>query len=244
MTTSPLTTGQLEQLRFLDSCTVANAIETFDVRLRNTGFADSQVRCMFENLPPLVGYAATARVRTSTPPMEGAQYLDTTGWLDSILSIPAPRVIVLKDVDRHPGLGALVGEVHASILLALNAVGLVTNGGVRDLPGVRKIGFQMFAGNVTVSHAYAHILEFGTPVEIGGLRISPGDLIHGDRHGVLAIPIELAPQIPLVAEKLNEKDRKIISVCQEPDFSLENLRSVLRELNLKPKAAGSANKEK
>src|ERR1035437_487375 len=141
MTTSPLTTGQLEQLRLLDSCTVANAIETFDVRLRNTGFADSQVRCMFEDLPPLVGYAATARVRTSTPPMEGAQFLDTTGWLDSILSIPAPRVIVLKDVDRHPGLGALVGEVHASILLALNAVGLVTNGGVRDLPSVRKIGF-------------------------------------------------------------------------------------------------------
>jgi regulator of RNase E activity RraA len=176
--------------------------------------------------------------------MEGAQFLDSTGWLDSILGVPPPRVIVLKDVDRHPGLGALVGEVHANILLALNAVGLVTNGGVRDLPGVRKIGFQMFAGNVAVSHAFAHILEFGTPVEIGGLRISPGDLLHGDRHGILTIPIDIAPEIPAAAEKLIGREQRIIRVCQEPGFTLEKLRNLLGELHPKTKTAGAAHKEK
>jgi regulator of RNase E activity RraA len=244
MTTGPLTNGIIEQLKLLDSCTVANAVEKFDVRLRNAGFVDSRVRCMFEEFPPLAGYAATARVRTSIPPMEGPSYLDSTGWLDSILKVPPPRVIVLQDVDRHPGLGALVGEVHAGILMALNSIGLITNGAVRDLPGVRKMGFQCFAGNVTVSHAYAHVLEFGIPVEIGGLRISPGDLMHGDRHGVLKIPIEIAPEIPPVARKLMEADERIMNACRAPDFSLEKLRRLLQEMNLRPDATGPAHKGK
>lgn len=93
----------LEKLRRLDSCSVANAIETFDVRLRNTGFTDSALHCIFPDFPPMVGYAATVRVRTSDPPMEGDEYYYRLDWLDHVLSIPAPRVIVLQDMDRDPG---------------------------------------------------------------------------------------------------------------------------------------------
>ena len=58
------------------------------------------------------------------------------------------------------------------------------------------MGFQLFAGSVSVSHSYAHIIEFGEPVEIGGLKIQSGDLMHGDRHGVLTIPLEMPPRYP------------------------------------------------
>src|SRR5262245_5419118 len=128
----PLTTEQLEPLRLLETCAVANAIETFDVRLRNEGFTDATVRCMFPRLKPMVGYAVTATVRSSNPPPDRHDYMDRTDWWNYILSIPAPRVVVIQDVDQNPGTGSLLGEVHSNILMALRCVGAVTNGAVRD----------------------------------------------------------------------------------------------------------------
>jgi len=110
MKTDPLPPELLEELSAIDACTVANAIETFDVRLRNVGFAGSGIHCMFPKFPPLVGYAATARIRTSEPPMEGHIYHERTDWWDHILSIPAPRVVVVQDIDNHPGLGESGGD--------------------------------------------------------------------------------------------------------------------------------------
>src|ERR1700681_2881709 len=102
MTMNRLEPVQLEKLRRLNSSSVANAIETFGVRLRNTEFTDSTVRCIFQDFPPIVGYAATLRVRTSEPPMEGDSYYYRLDWLDHLLSIPSPRILVLQDMDPHP----------------------------------------------------------------------------------------------------------------------------------------------
>jgi 4-hydroxy-4-methyl-2-oxoglutarate aldolase len=219
----------LEKLQALDGCTVANAIETFDVRLRNIGFANSSVRCMFHDLPPMVGYAATARIRTSEPPMEGHSYHERTDWWDHILSIPQPRIVVVQDIDSHPGRGSFVGEVHANIFLALECAGLVTNGAVRDLPPVRATKFPLFAGCISVSHAYAHIFDFGGIVEIGGLKIQPGDLIHGDRHGVQTVPRDIADKIPAVAKQLLAKEQQLIALCRSSDFTIEKLREGVKK---------------
>jgi 4-hydroxy-4-methyl-2-oxoglutarate aldolase len=218
----------IQSLTRLDSCTVANAIETFDVRLRNIGFTDSTVRCIFKDLPPMAGYAVTARVRTSEPPMEGLRYFDRTDWWNYVLTIPSPRIVVAEDTDAHPGLGSFIGELHANILMAQGCVGVVTNGAVRDLPAVRAAGFQMFAGNVSVSHAYAHIYEFGRPVEVGRMKVQPGDLLHGDLHGVQTVPMEIAAKIPDVAREMIEQDQKLIALCRSKDFTIERLREALK----------------
>jgi 4-hydroxy-4-methyl-2-oxoglutarate aldolase len=82
----------------------------------------------------MLGYAVTGRIRTSSPPISGRCYYDRVDFWEYVTRIPAPRVIVMEDVDHTPGLGALVGEIHATIGLALSCVGYVTNGAVRDLP--------------------------------------------------------------------------------------------------------------
>ncbi len=174
MDANRLAIAVIEQLRQLSTCVVSSAIESFHVRLPNTGFADSRIRSILGNLPPMVGYVATGRIRSAAPPMEGDGYrYARTDWWDHILSIPAPRVIVLEDLDDPPGLGAFVGEVNANIFRALGCVGLVTNGAVRDVNEVRSIGFPLFAANFSVSHAYAHIADFGGPVSVGGLELRP-----------------------------------------------------------------------
>ena len=224
---APLTLDQLEAIRRLDTCTAANALETFQIRLRNEGFADSRVRCIFPRLSPMLGHAVTVKIRCSSPPTEGGSYLDRTDWWNSVLSIPAPRVVVVEDVDTNPGLGSLLGEVHANILLALGCVGAITNGAVRDIAAVETTGFHFFAGNVAVSHAYAHIVEIGRSVEVGGLKVRPGDLLHGDVHGVLSIPLEAAAEVPAAAARIQAKERRLIALCRSRDFSLEKLRAAV-----------------
>jgi len=233
--TRQLELARLEQLRLMDSCSVANAIERFDVRLRNRGFNDSSIRCVFDDLPPMVGYAATARVRTSDPPMEGHSFYYRLDWLDHVLSIPAPRILVLEDMDRHPGLGSFIGDVHANILRAIGCVGVVTNGAVRNLPEARKIQFQMFAGNRSVSHAYAHIFEFGKPVEVGRMEVQPGDLIHGDLHGVQTVPLEIADRLPGVVQEMSEQEKHIVDLCRSNDFTVDKLRAEVSALGLRRK---------
>jgi len=217
----------MEILRRLDGCTVANAIERFHQRLRNEGFADNSIRCLFPHLPPMLGYAATVKIRGSAPPIAAGVYAERTDWWDYVASLPAPRVVVVQDMASTPGLGSLLGVVHVNILRALGCAGAVTNGAVRGLPAAEKLGFHLFAGSVSVSHAYMHIIEFGTPVEVGGLQVQSGDLLHGDLHGMQSIPLELAGKIPAVAAEIIAGDQELIRLCQSKDFSLEKLRSAL-----------------
>lgn len=225
----PVHSADLDALRRLDTCMVSNAIETFNVRMRNAGFANANIRCMFEDFPPMVGFAATARVRTVDPPMTGGAYRDRGEWWNSILQVPSPRIVVLADMDRPPGVGAFLGDVRAAILIALGCIGYVTDGAVRELPRVREHGLQLFAGDVAVSHAYAHIFDFGVPVKVGGLEVRTGDLLHGDRHGLLTIPEEIAAQVPAVADRLRQAEQKVIDFCRSPEFSVSALPQVLKK---------------
>ncbi|MFZ0863405.1 MAG: RraA family protein [Candidatus Sulfotelmatobacter sp.] len=223
-----LTEGELDALRQFDTCMVANAVETFNVRLHNTGFTNASIRCMFEDAPPMVGYAATARLRSGQPPMVGSTFRDRGDFWNSILEIPAPRILVLEDKDNPPGRGAFVGDMHSAILKALGCIGYLTNGAVRELPSVRAMGIQLFAGNVAVSHAYAHIFDVGAAISVGGMEIRPGDLLHGDRHGVLTIPAEIAAAIPAVAAEMQRAEQNVIDFCRSSGFSVAKLGEVMK----------------
>ena len=225
-----LSEEELDALRRLQTCTVEDAIETFDLRARNTGFANSSIRCMFGDFPPMVGYAATARLRSGDRPMSGRSFQDRTAWWTSILEVSPPRIVVLEDIDDPPGVGAFLGDTHAAMLQALGCIGYVTNGAVREVPAIREMGFHLFAHNVAVSHAYARIIDSGSAIMVGGMEVHPGDLLHGDRHGLVSVPKQIAAQIPRVAAELRERDRQVSAVCRSPDFSVEKLRQTLKEL--------------
>ena len=221
----------LNSLRVLDGASIANAIETFDIRLRNEGFADASIRCLLPDLPPAVGHAVTARIRCSSPPPVGHHYHDRTDWWTYIASVPPPRFVVVQDIDDTPGLGGFVGDVHANILRALGCEAYATNGSVRD---VRTVGdgvkMQMFAAGVAVSHAFAHIVDFGEPVEIGGLTVHSGDLLFGDVHGVQSIPSSLVDGLPAVVAEMKTQEQAVVRFCRSRDFSIDGLRTLVRSL--------------
>lgn len=178
----------------------------------------------------MLGYAATGHMRSTSAPVGGRAYHENIHWWRYVASIPEPRVMVVVDDDDRVGAGALVGELHAAIGRGLNCVGYVTNGSVRDLPQVKALGFHLFAGSAAVSHMYAHISEYGGPVEIGGLTIRPGDLIQGDRHGVQTIPLSIAAQIPAMTSEILREERELTQLCGSPRFSLRALEEKLKDL--------------
>ena len=209
----------LEQLKRYDSCTLSNAIEVFDVRPRDVGFAAGEIRCLFPDLGPIVGFAATATVRARGKSAGGNQ----DPLFKHTQELPAPRLLVVQDLDDPRGAGALVGEVMGNIFKRLGCAGIVTDGGVRDLKEVEALGFHYFAPGPVVSHAYIRVEEAGVPVNVGGLQVEPGDLVFGDRHGVLLIPQEVAAELPEAADRIVEREQKLIGWVRSDDFSLDRL---------------------
>ena len=220
---APLTPQQLDYLRSIDSPTVANAIETFDVRPRTEGFMTPDIRALFPELGPVVGYAATATISAKRPSGPAVPRDDL--WAH-VLSLPEPRVVVLQDMD-DPVLGAFWGEVQSNVFTALGCVGCVTNGSVRDLKEAREVGFRFVAKEVSVSHAYVHLTAVGQPVRVGGVDVRPGDLIHADQHGVVQVPIETAKEMRGAVDGVLERERRIIELCRSQGFNVEKLAELM-----------------
>jgi len=227
---TPLRQSDFEGLQRFGTCVVSNAIEKSGVRLRNEGYMNGAVRCYTPDLRPLLGYAVTGTVRTSTAPVAGAYYHTNMDWWHYVATLPEPRVLVLQDADEKPGSGALWGELNGVIAMALGCVGVVTNGAIHDLPQLREMAFHLFAGSVIVSHAYAHVAKFGESVEIGGLSIAPGDLIHGDLHGVHTIPLAIAPELIAATQEVLYREREFVEFCRSPEFSLRKLSQKLDDV--------------
>lgn len=218
---TPINKATLDALRALSTPTVSNAVELFNLRPRNKGFMSPEIRCLFPDLGVMVGHAITARFAADQPPEHpGSRY---ELW-KHILKIPEPRVMVMQDMDQQPGVGAYFGEVQSTIHKRLGCIGAVTNGHVRDFDEVHPMGFHYFAGGVCVSHAYVHLLDFGSPVNVGGVMVHTGDLVHADKHGVLIVPKEVASEIPEAAAKVADREQRIISHCKSADFTLEELK--------------------
>jgi 4-hydroxy-4-methyl-2-oxoglutarate aldolase len=215
----PLALSVLDALRRYDTPTIANAIETFDVQPRDVGYAGHEIRSIFPDVGVMVGYAATATIRA-----RGLGAADHRADLfRHVRSVPGPRVVVVQDLDDPPACGALWGEVMATTFHALGCAGVVTDGCVRDLDEVRRIGFRFFARAVGVSHAYVRTESVAEPVTVGGLEIRPGDLLHADKHGVLLIPHEIAPDIPAAADRVIAREQKFLEWVRSPEFDPDRL---------------------
>jgi regulator of RNase E activity RraA len=216
----------LDRLRDFSTPTIANAIEKFRVRPRGAGYTDGSIRCLFPSLGRMVAVAATVTVRSM--PARGPVPFDVL--LDHAFAQDGPSVIVAQDLDDPPGRGTAWGEVNTGLLGAVGCLGVVTNGAARDLPEVEAAGFRMYAGSVCPSHGQMQIAEVGTEVTVGGLRVSPGDLLHADQHGVVAVPHEIAAQVPDVAAELEAKERRLLDIARSRALTPEELRQALAEL--------------
>ena len=214
-----LSAEELAFLRSVDSPTVANAIELFKVRDRCDGFIGGNVKSLFPELPPMVGAALTVTMNDEHGPVKGRDGF----WqmFDAIAAMPAPSVVVVKDVSGRPNRVAFCGEVMATLAQRLGAVGYVTDGTVRDLHEVRALGLPYFASGTCVAHANFWIEEVGVDVELDGETIRTGDLLHGDANGIVVVPREVLAGLPEAVESVRTKEAELMAFVRGDAFTMD-----------------------
>ena len=189
-----------------------------------TSIADGVIRCILPSLGCMVGYACTAKMVAELPAAKGERLVSSKELWSYVENSPRPNVIVVQDMDQPVSRGCAWGDVAASIFLNLGCAGAVTNGGVRDIREVEKLGFHLFAPAPVVGHSYVRFVEINTPVKIGSIVIYPGDLIHADDHGVLTIPKEVPlEELVKVIKSFLASEKTIVDYCAKHDFKLDEL---------------------
>jgi 4-hydroxy-4-methyl-2-oxoglutarate aldolase len=182
-------TGQefIAALRGADSATVSNAIEGLAVRDRTEGYADLRLRCLAAGPEPMVGYAVTVTIDSTTP----GRKPDSSRLADLLAAVeasPKPCVVVIQEEGPAPERGCHMGDVVGTKLAQRGVVGIVSGSAIRDVDGIRELGLTAFALGTVVSHGVWTISRVGVDVEVAGLRVKPGDLLHGNGDGLVSVP--------------------------------------------------------
>src|SRR5713226_4594618 len=198
MSVPQLSAADLALLRQYDTPTICNVIELFEIQPRTADYMDSRIRACFPEMPPIVGYAATATIRGAFPKTQGPVYGSLDEQVARFSEIPGPPIVVFQDLD-DPAVAATFGEIMCSTYQAFGAAGLITSGAARDLDQVRRLGFSAFSNGVICSHGYSHIVAVHTPVRVGGDAVHPGDLLHADANGVTTIPHAIGSEVAHLA---------------------------------------------
>jgi regulator of RNase E activity RraA len=206
---------QREFLQSIDTPTVCNLIEIVAPERRGFGYTVRHLHCPFPDLPPMVGFAKTVTMRAQDPvPLKETGYMQKRlDYLDYVAAAPQPGIAVIQDLDDIVGFGAFWGEVQSNVHKALGCLGTITNGSVRDIPQIAP-GFQMLAGSIAPSHAFVHVVDYGIAVNIHGMAVKSGDLIHADRHGAVVVPLETIDPMRAAADKLAATEARIIAAAK------------------------------
>lgn len=229
MSTTGLSAAQLAALARYDTPTVCNAIELFKVRPDTSGYMDRRIVALYPELPPTVGYAATATFRSAVPPQGGKSYGSLDQQIELFGALPGPPFVVFQDLDS-PAAAATFGEVMCTSYQRFGAVGLITSGAGRDLLQVKALNFPVFCDGLICSHGYPSILDLDTPVHVGGLVLRPGDLLHGDANGVTSIPTEIASEVADVCEEVVKAENILLDYCRREGGDFDGYKKARQEL--------------
>ena len=226
----PISAETLAVLRRNDTPTVCNALEHVMGGRTAEGFTKSPTVCADPGLPPIVGFARTARIRASSPAQRPAAEVRTLrmAYYEYVASGEGPNVVVIEDTDWPHCIGGFWGEMQVAQHKGLGIAGTVTNGVLRDL-GMLDPGYQVVAGSVGPSHAFVHVTDIDLPVIVFGMQVRPNDLVHADRHGAVVIPAQHIEKMADAIDLVLRKEVPILKAARAPGFTVEKLKAAWLE---------------
>lgn len=188
--TNRLTHTELLQLKRWNTPTIYNGWEQITEHdIGRSCFNIEETRDYMPQMGPMVGYAVTVIIEPSNLAHRTALPNAWHDYREYVANQPSPKIVVVQDRDKPNVLGSFWGEVNANVHAALGCVGAIVDGAIRDVDEMTSAGFKALARRLCVGHAYSTPVEWGVPVEVFGTRIEPGQLVHADKHGFLAIPL-------------------------------------------------------
>lgn len=184
-----LTLDELLGLKRWNTPTIYNGWE--QITRGNPGreaFNMEETRDFMPQMGPMVGYAVTVVIEPSNERHREVNPRGFSEFRRYLAGVAGPKIVVVQDLDKPALHGSLWGEVMANTARALGCVGTITDGGIRDLDEMTSAGFKALARRLCVGHAHVIPVRWGEGVEVFGRRVEPGQLIHADKHGFLAVP--------------------------------------------------------
>lgn len=218
----PIPEASLEFLKGVDSPTIANAVEPFEVRDRTEGFIGGRVQCQFPDLGVMVGRALTVTMSNAPGPVAGRDGYWKM-W-DTLNAMEGPVVLAIQDASGEPHRVAYAGEVMATTAMRLGAIGMVTDGALRDVNEVHALGFHYFMQYPVVSHANFEITSVGEPIVLDGQEVRTGDILHGDGNGIVIVPDEVLEGLPEAVATIQKREAETMAFIRGDDFDYAQLR--------------------
>lgn len=219
---------KLERLCRYDTPSVTNAVATYpgsDLCLglcnpwKSQWYTDQTLRCMYPELGPKVGYAVTV---TYCEPDPSYNCLGFADLCKAIAASPKPVILVIKqnlpeEIKRKNG---LCGGNMMAAFRSLGVVGVISDGPSRDVDEVRPMGVQYMLTGVCPGHGNFTIQEINAPVEVCGMMVAPGNIIHMDENGAVRFPAERLDEVLWLCQELNiyeKRKQTLLAQCRDPE---------------------------
>ena len=212
----------LTLLQQVDTPTICNAIEVAQGKRGFDQFTRGTMQASDPQAPAIVGYARTAKVsalRPSDDPVDEVK-ARRMAYYKHMAEGARPSIAVVEDVDFPDCVGAFWGEINTTVHRGFGVKGALTNGVMRDL-GDLPSGFPVIAGSIGPSHAFVHVTEIGVPVNVFGLAVQDGDLVHADRHGALVIPDDVIDHLFDAINKLMANEKLVLEPARSDEFDFD-----------------------
>ena len=220
---------KVKKLLEFDTPTVANGLGLLGVRDDSYGYTGPDIKHLMPEMGRRVGVAITARMDTTSPGVEKSERL-FDGWLRMMAEAAKgdggesmPVFAVIESVGLRPRYTVTIGDGMATRMRIAGAEGYLTNGCIRDLEGVREVPLACWAAGLSPMHGQLRWLDVGNTVVIDGMTVKPGDILHADVNGVVAIPSEAADQVYDKAKEVAEQEARLFAELRAPDMTLDKL---------------------
>ncbi len=215
-----------KHLKGFDTPTIVNALEIVRGGRFTTGFSRQRLLACNPKLPPIVGYARTASIRSSSPFDPATRKQKLLAYYEHVAQSPGPTVSVIQEVDSQPGVGAFWGEVNTTVHWGLGCVGAVTNGSMRDLDTMHS-QFLCLAATLSPSHAFVHVVDVGQRVDVLGMLVTPNDLVHADIHGSVVFTATEAEKLPAAIDLMARREKVMLDAARAPGFDVRKLEEAM-----------------
>jgi len=179
---------------------------------------------------PMVGYAVTLVIEPSVEDHKGKSDA-WSAYRRYIAEQSGPKIVVVQDLDKPAVIGSFWGEVNSNTHRALGCVGTITDGAIRDLDEMTNAGFKTLARRLCVGHAHVTPVRWDCEVEVFGTKILPGQLIHADKHGFLAIPPKDEENLLAAALYMDSNECKTV-IHAARDAMGKSVEDIIEQLDL------------
>lgn len=214
---------KFKELEQFDTPSITNVVATYPDKEYCLGlyhpwkgkwYTDQTLKCMYPELGRRVGYVVTCTYGLPDPNYPNLKFADV---LRAVAEMKKPVILALKQdmPDEIKNIDGLLGGNMMTALKSAGVVGVLSDGPSRDIDEIRPLNMQYMLTGVCAGHGKFAVHAVNTPVEICGMMVAPGDIVHMDENGAVKFPAKYIDEVISKAKDLQAIESKRQKMMRE-----------------------------